>query len=156
MSANITSLKDITWRESLIALAGASAISIAIASPLCAQNIVPVQNPNQVFVTPDYTGGLESRSALTGDWGGSRQELANDGVTLDANLTQVTQGVVSGGRDTGWEYSGRGETTLNLDTAKLGFWPGGLLTVMGEGNFGDSLAKKTGSLLGVNANDLLS
>jgi porin len=91
---------------------------------------------------------------LSGDWGGTRQDWANKGVTFDLNLTQVTQGVVSGGIDTGWEYSGRGETTMNLDTSKMGLWPGGLITVMGEGNFGNPLTKKTGSLLGTNANDL--
>lgn len=113
-----------------------------------------VQNPQQAFVTPDYTGDLGDRSTLTGDWGGARQELANGGVTLDANLTQVTQGVVSGGIKTGWEYMGRGEATLNMDTAKMGLWPGGLLTVMGEGNYGNIL-KQTGSLIGTNTNDLL-
>ena len=128
---------------------------------LCTGNVsaqngsVPVvQNPEQVFPTPNYGGDFWDRSTLTGDWGGARQELANKGVTLDAELTQVTQGVVQGGIKSGWEYMGRGQTTLNLDTAKMGWWPGGLFTVIGEGNFGTPLTKNTGSLLGTNANEL--
>lgn len=118
-------------------------------------SVAPVQAPQQIYRTPDYTGDFWSRSALLGDFGGTRQEWANNGVTIDASLTQVAQGVVSGGLDTGWEYLGRGQATLNLDTTKMGLWPGGLLTVMGEGNFGDTLTRYTGSLLGVNQNELL-
>jgi porin len=117
-------------------------------------SVAPVQNENQIFPTPDYTGNFTERTTLTGDWDGTRQTWANNGVTFDGNVTQVTQGVVSGGRKTGWGYSGRGEATLNLDTAKMGLWPGGLITVMGEGNFGSSLSSKTGSLIGTNANNL--
>ncbi len=118
-------------------------------------NVAPVQNQNQVLKTPDYTGDLSDRSALFGDIGGERQKLANEGITIDANLTQVTQGVVSGGVKERWNYMGRGETTLNMDTAKMGLWPGGLFTVMGEGNYGTSLSRDVGAALGVNVNDLL-
>lgn len=116
--------------------------------------VIPIQNQNQVFTTPEYRGDLNDRTTLSGDWGGTRQDLANNGITLDANLTQVTQGVVSGGIRTGWEYMGREQTTLNMDTAKMGLWPGGLLTVMGEGNYGNPLSGHTGSLLGTNVNEL--
>ena len=117
--------------------------------------VAPRQVENQILTTPDYTGDLLTRSTLTGDWAGRRQALANHGVTIDGNLTQVEQGVISGGVDEGWEYMGRGELTLNVDTAKMSLWPGGLLTVMGEGNFGTPLNSQTGSLIGVNTNDLL-
>src|SRR5205809_7068029 len=45
----------------------------------------------------DYSGDLWRRAALFGDPGGWRTRLYDDGVTLDAQLTQVFQGVVSGG-----------------------------------------------------------
>ncbi len=44
---------------------------------------------------------------------------------------------------------------INMDTSKMGLWPGGLLTIMGEGNFGKMLTRNTGSLIGVNINDFL-
>ena len=45
-----------------------------------------------------YSGDLLSRSTLTGDWGGFRNEWAAKGVTIDLNITQIGQGVVNGGR----------------------------------------------------------
>jgi porin len=49
---------------------------------------------------------------------------------------------------------GRGEVNLNFDTQKMGLWPGGLLSITGEGNFGSPLNSNTGAVLGTNANDL--
>jgi hypothetical protein len=48
---------------------------------------------------PSYSGDFLTRSTLTGDWLGVRNELAAKGVTFDANVTQIEQGVV--GRGTG-------------------------------------------------------
>jgi porin len=104
-----------------------------------------------------YSGDIWARSTLSGDWGGLRNELAAKGVTLDMSLTQAAQGIVHGGKDTGWQYGGgRGDIILNLDTQKLGLWPGGFLNVEAEGNFvpDDQLRKttngRTGSLVFVN------
>jgi hypothetical protein len=80
-----------------------------------------------------YSGDFWTRSTLTGDWFGVRNELAAKGISFDMSLTQVGQGVVDGGKDKGWKYSGRGDLTFNLDTQKLGLWPGGFLTVEVEG-----------------------
>ena len=46
-----------------------------------------------------YSGDLWSRSTLTGDWWGLRNQLAEKGVTFDLNITQVGQGVVAGGKN---------------------------------------------------------
>ena len=106
-----------------------------------------------------YSGDLWTRSTLTGDWGGQRNDLASRGVTIDLSLTQAALGIVHGGKDTGWQYGGgRGDIILNVDTQKLGLWPGGFLNVEAEGNFipDDTLRKsingKTGALMPVNSN----
>jgi porin len=105
-----------------------------------------------------YSGDLWTRSTLSGDWGGMRNQLAAKGIVFDLSLTQAAQGIVHGGKDTGWQYSGGGDINLSLDTQKLGLWPGGFLTVEAEGNFtpGDTLRKsingKTGALMPVNSN----
>ena len=65
--------------------------------------------------TRPYSGAFFDRSTLTGDWGGARNDLAAKGITFDANLTQIEQGVVSGGKNGSWEYGGRGDLTGNLD-----------------------------------------
>src|SRR5688572_12676916 len=106
-----------------------------------------------------YSGDLWTRSTLTGDWWGVRNQLAEKGLTLGMTFTQAAQGIVHGGKDTGWQYSGgRGDINFNLDTQKLGLWPGGFLNVEAEGNFipADTLRKslngKTGALMFVNSN----
>lgn len=91
---------------------------------------------------------------LTGDWFGARSRLAEKGITFDADLTQITQGVVDGGKDASWEYGGRGNLTGNLDTQKLGLWPGGFITVELEWNWSDSVNGNTGALMPVNTNQL--
>ena len=105
-----------------------------------------------------YSGNLWTRSTLSGDWWGGRNQLAEKGVTVDMSLTQAAQGIVHGGKDTGWQYSGgRGDINVMLDTQKLGLWPGGFLTVEAEGNFipADTLRKsingRTGALMAVNS-----
>ena len=99
-----------------------------------------------------YDAGLGTRSALSGDWGGVRSELSEKGVTFDLNLTGVGQGISSGGKQTGWEYGGRGDLVVNMDTQKLGLWPGGLFTAEVEGNFGKDVNTRTGAMMEVNAN----
>ena len=103
---------------------------------------------------PDYSGDLLTRSTLTGDWGGVRNDLAKKGVTFDLNLTQVMQGVADGGKNQQAEYGGRGDLTLSVDTGKLGLWPGGFLTVELEGNFGHGANLRTGALSPINDNQL--
>jgi porin len=108
-----------------------------------------------------YSGNLWTRSTMTGDWWGIRNRLAEKGVTIDMSLTQAAQGIVHGGKDTGWQYSGgRGDVNFMLDTQKLGLWPGGFLTVEAEGNFipADTFRKsingRAGSLMPVNSSQI--
>ena len=101
-----------------------------------------------------YSGDFWSRSTLTGDWGGTRNEWAAKGITFDINLTQTGMSNISGGKNQGWEYAGRGDMVMNLDTGKMGLWPGGFFTVEVEGNYNKSINLDTGSLMAVNTNQL--
>jgi porin len=108
-----------------------------------------------------YSGDLWTRSTLSGDWWGVRNDLAAKGVTIDMSLTQVGHGIVHGGKETGWQYGGgRGDINVSLDTQKLGLWPGGFLTLEAEGNFipadtlGKSINGRTGALMPVNSNQI--
>ena len=98
-----------------------------------------------------YSGDLLSRSTLTGDWGGFRNEWAAKGVTIDMNITQIGQGVVNGGKSGAWQYGGRGDLVINLDSQKLGLWPGGFFNFEMEGNWALSVNQNTGALMPVNA-----
>lgn len=102
----------------------------------------------------DYSGDFLTRSTMTGDWGGVRNDLAKKGVTFDINMTQVLQGVTDGGKSKSWETGGRGSLLFKVDTGKLGLWPGGFLTAELEGNFGRSVNLKNGGLMTVNTNQI--
>ena len=101
-----------------------------------------------------YSGDLWSRSTLTGDWWGIRNQLADKGITFDLSTTQVGQGVVNGGKSGVWEYGGRGDMVMNADTGKLGLWPGGFFNLELEGNWALSVNSKTGALMPVNSSQL--
>ena len=98
-----------------------------------------------------YSGDIWNRTTLTGDWGGARNELAAKGVTADLDVTQIEQGVVSGGKERNWEYGGHGALTVNFDSGKLGLWSGTLLTLALEGNFSNSVNNDTGAVMPVNS-----
>ena len=97
---------------------------------------------------------LWERSTMTGDWGGLRTDWAKKGVTFDMNLTQTGMSVISGGTHQGWEYSGRGDLTLNINTQKLGLWTRGFITVEVEGNYNRSINLDAGAMLPANTNQI--
>jgi len=76
--------------------------------------------------------------------GGLRDDLGKKGVVLDLDLLQIPQGVVSGGRDEVGRYSALPSNTLNVDTQKLGLWPGGFLKVQGMSSFGQNVNNASG------------
>jgi porin len=76
-------------------------------------------------------------------------------VVLDVDLLQTLQGVVSGGRSEVATYLGTAEYTLNVDTQKLGLWPGGFLRVQGLSSFGQNTNHASGALLSPNFASLL-
>lgn len=120
-----------------------------------------------------FSGDIFSRSKLTGDWGGIRNDMAEKGVTLDLDATHVTQHVASGGYDGSLlsKFPGNrisqllpdnSETAsdamfnmlLKVDTGKAGLWPGGFLTVRGEGRVGESVGIRAGGLMPTNGDAL--
>jgi len=113
----------------------------------------PGQCP-QILPPVQYDGSLWDRETLTGNWGSLRDEWFNKGVLFDANVTQIGQGVVDGGKNGSWEYGGRGNLTAYVDTCKAGLWPGGIVKAELEGNWDDAVNLKSGGLMPVNSNAL--
>jgi porin len=62
---------------------------------------------------------------------------------------------VSGGRNTGSNFWGNLDYTLNLDTQKLGWWPGGFFKFQGDTGLGSNIFKDSGALVPVNTAALL-
>lgn len=132
-----------------------------MAASLVSQAGEPSLDPNTteeatLFPVPDYSGDLWKRSALTGDWGRTRQKLAEQGVQFDIRLNQYFHEIVDGGIEKGNDYSGSADYRLKIDTGKAGWWSGGFLEVHAESYFGNSVDPKTGAIMSVNTDYALS
>ena len=103
-----------------------------------------------IYPVPNYGGDFWSRSYLTGNWGGLRSKLADHGVQFEFNVTQIFQGVASGGTNRTGRYSGLTDMVLKLDSHKLGLWPGGFLFVEAQVPFGNTVNPYSGGILPVN------
>lgn len=82
---------------------------------------------------------------ITGDWGGGRTWLSERGVRLSADVTQNVQSVLDGGNGDETAFLGSSELILDLDTEKLGLWPGGFGRVAAEGRWGDDVFENAGA-----------
>lgn len=98
---------------------------------------------------PDFGGCWQTRTKMTGDWGGFRNELACRGITLDASLTQFYQGVNNGGRDENYFYGGRADYYLNVDGEKAGLMKGSFIQLHAEQIYGQSANQASGALIPV-------
>jgi porin len=80
---------------------------LACALPALAQ---PAQSSDDSWLT---------RSTLTGDWGGTRSSLEDDGITLHAHWTTESAGNVSGGRYQTARYTQQLDAGADFDLGKL-------------------------------------
>ena len=112
------------------------------------------QDTSRLVPLVDYSGSFLSRPALTGDWGGVRQDLMEKGMRFDFSLTSTFQGVLSGGRRRKLQLQNGMDFGIQLDTGKLGWWPGGLIKIRGEARWGDSSNMDTGALVPTNTDSL--
>jgi porin len=92
------------------------------------------ETPSDAAPKPDDTAashstGLWDRDVLTGDWGGLRSSLENNGLQLGANTIDEVLGNPTGGTRQGVIYEGRLEMLVNLDLDKAIGWSGGLFHV---------------------------
>lgn len=109
-----------------------------------------------VDVPPTTWGGdILSRSRLTGDWDGLRDELGQKGIVFDVDLLTTPQIVTSGGRSSNGAFWGNLDYTLNLDTQKAGLWPGGFFKFAADTGFGSNAFGDAGTLVPVNTAALL-
>jgi len=91
-------------------------------------------------------GDLWSRPFLTGDIGGLRSSLAEQGITFNGDVTQFYMGVAHGGIRQTFNYAGHGDYRFGFDFDKLINWRGLSLLVRAEHRFGEILASDAGVL----------
>lgn len=91
-------------------------------------------------------------SSLTGDWGGFRSRMADNGLTVDLNWVYSFQGVAGGGLNLGHDQGNvfSGNLGVVFDTEKAGLWPGGILKARLEGRGGATALKGAGATSPVN------
>lgn len=107
-----------------------------------AQDLPPPVLPSSSEETESsqvFQAGLLDRSYLTGNWWGARYTLATNGVTLNVNLSQFYQGVADGGTERSFEYGGKLDYYLMLDSGKLGLWQGFSITTHAETRYGNDV-----------------
>lgn len=103
-----------------------------------------------ILPVPDYSCDLRTRPALTGDWGGLRQQWADKGAIFRFYWYQALQGIVDGGIDESWAYGTNLDLYVDLDLDRMGILPGALVAFRAQSRFGNSVNGDTGLLLPVN------
>lgn len=109
------------------------------------------------FLVQNVTGAEEDlfdRSKLSGDWSGKRTEFIDDGITINIDAIQTTQGVLHGGLEKDWKYGGSVDYEFKFDFQKMGLWPGAFVDARVEHQFGESINSDTGALLGANTDGM--
>ena len=106
--------------------------------------------PSAAAAASPYADSLCERAFLLGDWGGLRDCLADDGVTMNLSSTNIYQGVTAGGIRQNFEFSGRGDLYINVDGEKAGLWKGSFLTLHGETRYGSTINNATGAIMPAN------
>jgi len=124
--------------------------ALLLAAVVVAGLAAPPGASAQTDAPASYSGDLWSRPRLTGDWWGGRNWLGEHGIDFDFDMTQILQGNGSGGRGTGVEYDGLVNYELNIDTGKLGLWPGGFFKAKAWSTFGDNVNHDSGATIPVN------
>lgn len=107
----------------------------------------------QLTPISDYQGTdwRTSTSAFGfGEIGAQRQQLYEKGIAIDMGMTNVVQGVVSGGTDTGWAYNNIMDQQISLDSGRLDLWPGGLIVIHGRSKLGKDVLSDAGTISPVN------
>jgi len=79
-----------------------------------------------------FGGPIMTRSKLTGDWFGLREDLRDDGFTFDISATTYYRGTASGGLQDTFRSGGRNDYLLNVDGGKAGLWQGFGIYLHGE------------------------
>lgn len=77
---------------------------------------------------PERETGQEG-DHMTGDWGGLRTQLVDQGVHLQAGYIGEVIGNISGGLKSGAIYEGLFEASVRIDTEKVGLWKNGMFQI---------------------------
>ncbi|HEU5017037.1 MAG TPA: carbohydrate porin [Pseudolabrys sp.] len=125
-----------TWRSLL-----AATVSLAVIGAAQAADVIGKAKPP----APQSTW---EQDKLTGDWGGARTALSDQGLDFTINYINEVFGVLSGGLERRASYEGRLELSADADLQKLTGWSGATahVTVFQIHNSGHNVAENVGSI----------
>lgn len=122
-------------------------IALAAPMPSLAQDAEAAKG---LLPVPNYDLDWASRAYLSGDWGGTRSDLADKGIQLTVDWNQYVQSVVDGGRDETTRYGGALDYLLYLDLMRMDVLPGAIVKIRAETRYGNSVNGQSGAILPVN------
>lgn len=128
-------------------------------APLSAGETLTTTEPAEdatLFPIPILEGDWRTREVMTGDWGGLRQRLADQGIQFEVQVGNYFGGVIDGGTNSHWEYAGTSDYRFKLDTSKAGLWPGGFFEIHAESYWGTQQNLEDGSLLPAGTDTMLN
>ncbi len=91
-----------------------------------------------------------SQRYLTGDWWGGRSFLEKRGVNFDLRYSSTYQGLIQGTGEKKFDYGGKINALINLETDKMHLWKGGRLDFHLEYRHGAAQSNLGGTLFAVN------
>jgi len=123
------------WRHALLAMLYLLPTSTLAAAAGSAFPIIP-HTGGEIFGLSQST---RRHPGITGDWGGARNQLEDQGITVAALYTGESErnydpGLVKPRLET--IYHDNLDLMLTVDTEKAGLWPGGTLFIYGLRNHG--------------------
>ncbi len=140
----------------ILPLSGNAAPETDTFDPQRPESVATIEPGNPQFIAPafpeesppsPFAGTIFERPKLTGNWWGSRDALAERGLTFDISSTQFYQGVTSGGVNQGFDYGGRNDYYFKLEGEKAGLWKGLVLNLHGESRYGNDINDQSGAVL---------
>jgi porin len=111
---------------------------------------LPIVATSAEFVQSPPRADFLTRSYVTGDWWGARSSLVDNGVNVDLRYTSTYQGLLMGTGDEDFNYGGKVDAFINLDSGKMGLWNGGGLRSHIEYRHGNAPSSLGGSIIADN------
>jgi len=104
-----------------------------------------------VLALPQVASGFDVLEITPpSNWLARRAWLAERGISVDYRYTSFYQGLASGTGETDYQYGGKSDLFINIDSSKLGLREGGGFRSHFEYSHGDAPANLGGAIFGVN------
>ena len=94
--------------------------------------------------------GFFKQEYLTGNWWGARSFLENRGLNFDLKYSSTYQGLLEGTGEKSFDYGGKVNALINLNTGKMHLWKGGFFDFHLEYRHGQAQSNLGGTVFATN------